>query len=70
MTNPTLERVLWVAGAWTCAAVGVAAVAWAMDFSIVTNPAWLKGWVAVMGWGTAVPSAIFCLRQAFKGFNP
>jgi hypothetical protein len=70
MTSLTLERALWIAGAWICAAVGVAALAWAMDFNIVTNPAWLKGWVAVMGWVTAAPSAIFCLYRAFKGFNP
>lgn len=64
MSKSNLQTALWLVGAWICIAIGVAAMAWAMDFSIVTNPAWLKAWVLVMALLTTPLSAMFCIYKA------
>lgn len=64
MSKSNLQTALWLIGAWICIAIGVAAMAWSLDFSIVIKPAWLKGWVYIMALLTTVPSVVFCIHMA------
>lgn len=64
MSKSNIKTALWLGGAWICIAIGIAAMAWATDFSIVTDPAWLKAWVFFMALLTTAPSAMFCIYKA------